>query len=133
MISRAGAADAYWRFVMEYQDLMFSSIVVGSTAINLEGKDVDILVKTKRGGEKRFLADGYEPCGKEMYPSTDFVALRKGDINLILVFSKREWVAWKAATIALREVVDKTNVEVDKTIRVTVYESVRGTLKNELR
>lgn len=63
--------------------------------------DLDIVVQVHAD---KFIDElvylGYMHCGSDKYPQGDFVALRKGGINLIVVFTDRKYDLWYAATVA---------------------------------
>lgn len=117
-------------FTRDYPQFLFDCFLTGSVIINREGEDIDICVKAKRSDVKTFIKDGYEVCGSEDYPKgPNFIALRKGAVNLILVFTKSQYKAWRLATDIFEDIRYLENFVPEKITRIAVFERTRAILK----
>lgn len=123
------AWKAYWEFTKKYPQYIFESFLTGSTIINREGADIDICVKAKRSDVKKFIKEGWEPCGElEGYKGTSWQALRKGEVNLIIVFNKKQYTAWSLATLIFQDLYTIENLKPSKLARIKVFELIRNML-----
>ncbi len=97
----ATAAERAW--LEDYKKLSYSFTyhTTGSTVIVGSGKDYDVVILDE-GGEHlqtQLALLGYQCCGDPNYIG-DFTAMRKGDINAIVVTSCVVYKSWQFATLA---------------------------------
>ena len=94
--------------------------------------DVDFVVLDLNGdnnfvmGCKRI---GFKNCGENEYEDDEFCAIRKGDVNLIIVESPYWFSQWQKATVKTKSL----NI-LDKKLRVAAFERFYdGDLVGEIR
>lgn len=94
------AAERAW--LEDYKQLSYSFPyhVTGSTVIVGSGKDYDVVILDDggRGLQMQLALLGYQRCCDAQYIG-DFTALRKGDVNAIVVTSEDVYKSWEFATL----------------------------------
>ena len=97
----ATSAERAW--LEDYKKLShsFPYHVTGSTVIVGSGKDFDVVILDECGEhlQVQLASLGYDYCGDYTYIG-DFTAMRKGDVNAIVVTSGAVYRAWEFATLA---------------------------------
>jgi len=100
-------------------------LLTGSVVFNGEGNDIDIVILSEHTSIPHLmLPSEYELCGAESYDDIGmFVAVRKGDYNLIICNEREYYYGWVEARnlcVALGELYGN----VPKAMRVAVHKVV---------
>lgn len=105
----------------------FKMSPTGSAWILDAGDDVDIVVKCRPRDLERFLKVGFSKGGGD-YPNAESDSLRSAGLNVILVYTEKEYTRWRVATEVCRTVYARYH-HLDKATRISIFDSVRQMIK----
>lgn len=123
------AYNALSNFTLKYPNHLFDAFLTGSAIINKEGEDIDICIKAERKDLNIFLKDGWEPCNEKHYANGEFKALRKEEVNLILVSKQKQYDAWVTATQVMKDLRAIDNYKPSKLARINTFELIKRLVK----
>ena len=96
----------------------------GSALLYDSGHDADVVVQAESGDDEVLRRSGWEYCAGACYPDSKMIAMRKGRVNAILVYSEVLWEQWATATLAALKLQD-VGIVLNKAQRVALFESIR--------
>ncbi len=99
----------------------------GSVYINGKGDDLDIAVIYNEEVGFRLLNAGFiSDNDNGVYNHERFKSFRRGDINVIAIFDRKEFERFKYATRLCRELREDFGKDLTKDLRVFLHEFIRG-------
>lgn len=123
-IAKKHAGNAPTVTLTDFERLPYTAVLVGSTYINGQGKDTDVLVIGLT--REQVLGAGYEPDGEDGYDASGtFQSYRKGDVNLILSEDHDDFCRFIQAAELCRVITRITGHKINKDLRVAVHTFIR--------
>lgn len=112
--------------VLDYTNtqVILEYFITGSVAFNGQGNDLDVVCLVRALPPPCSTNSGWVLCGEESYESQGmFIALRKGDVNLILCEDAEYYRAWATA----KEVclyLSKVHSMTTRDVRVAIHKMI---------
>lgn len=123
-IAKKHAGNAPTVTLTDFERLPYTAVLVGSTYINGQGKDTDVLVSGLTRAQ--VLAAGYVADGEDQYATSGaFQSYRKGDVNLILSEDRDYFHRFIQAAELCRVITRVTGHNISKDLRVAVHAFIR--------
>ena len=109
-------------------DVLARTFLSGSCAIVGVGNDADVIlyVEEKNRDKVRSLLEAlFAPCSSKEYSDDTRSAWRRGELNVIWVYSEEEYRDWLTAMLVCQGVVDEFG-DISRNLRVMIHRAVRG-------